>query len=726
MTKRRTNTSDRMKTSPNTKAKQSKSKRRLKPKAAPGLNRYMQERLAITVLVITLALFGLVVVLYNLATDKQKEYEQKVYSQQSYDSRVLPYRRGDIRDRNGTILATSDRVYNLIIDPKLIMSSPDTYLEPALDALASCFEYDRGKMRELIEDNADKPYIRYARWLPAEEKEAFEAYKTEWEAQQKELSKQTEGKINTKIAGIWFEDEYKRKYPQGKLASSVVGFVTGDGTEGNTGIEQYYNSILTGVNGREYGYLSDETSLERVIKSPVNGNTIVTTIDVKIQKTVDKYIAQWEQEMGSDRVGVIVMDPNSGEVLAMSTDKQFDLNNPQDLKPFYTPEEIADMDDEEKTDARNQIWRNFCISDTFEPGSTSKIFTIAGALEEGKITGEESFLCDGYQEIGGWKLRCVKRTGHGMLTIPESLMASCNDVMMQVAAVQGKQVFLKYQQLFGFGSRTGIDLPGEADARGLVYTEDNMGPTELATNSFGQTYNCSMIQMAAAYCSVINGGTYYEPHVVKQILNDNKAVVKKFEPSKVRETVSRETSDYIKEALFRTVEEGTGGAAAIEGYEIGGKTGTAEKLPRSAKNYVVSFCGFAPVDDPKVLVYVVVDVPHTPDQPHSSYASGIFRNIMEEILPYLNVFSAGEEEEISDTVAEQLPQEEGISNGEEDETQGEGEEETEEEKVPIETDEFVETQEGDEGSDLPGGLSEQPAPSKGLSEEDIDPELLLP
>ncbi|MBE5979720.1 MAG: penicillin-binding protein 2 [Paenibacillaceae bacterium] len=711
--------------------------------------RYMQEKLAIMVLVITLALFALVMVLYNMMTKKKENYNQIVLSQQEYDSRVIPFKRGDVLDRNGTYLATSEKVYNLILDPKQIMSDPEAYLEPTINALTECFGYDKTEITNLIQEKKDKHYVRYAKQLTYDDKDKYEKYKKE---KAEELKK-----TRNAIKGIWFEDEYKRVYPYNSLASKLVGFANGDGMAGTGGIEQFYNTTLMGVNGREYGYLNDDSNLERVIKPASNGNTVVSTVDVNVQKIVEKYIAEWEAQTGSKRVGVVVMDPNNGEVLAMADDKNFDLNNPRDLRPEFTTDVLRQLGIKEAMDdykrknkdaqpltpetvsqhysdeqiislgtqvAWNQTWRNFCISDGYEPGSTEKIFTVSAALEEGAITGKETYECNKFLEVGGHKINCVSRYGHGLITVEEGLMKSCNVVMMRIAQQMGKEKFYKYQQIFGFGSKTGIDLPGEADNKTVMYTADNAGPTDLATNSFGQNFNCTMIQMAAAYCSVINGGSYYEPHVVKQILNEQGSVMKKVDPVLVRETVSESTTKYINEALFKTVnaEGGTGGAARIAGYKVAGKTGTAEKIPRDKTNYVVSFCGYAPSDNPQVLVYVVVDEPHVEDQPHSTYASQIFQKIMTEILPYLNVFPDTDTQgSLSTEDAATLPQQEGITT----ETQpssesGEtGAETTEQqpskeaptmengEKVPDELlnpiEEYVNRQEG-EGTDLPAAL----------------------
>ena len=657
------------------------------------ITKYMQEKLAITVIVITLALFALIYVLYDIGEKNQDSYNQIVLSQQDYDSRVLPYRRGNIVDRNGTVLATTDKVYNLIIDPKQIMADEEDYLEPTISALVTAFGYDAADLRARITADPKNQYLRYARQLTNDQKQAFEELKT--------TTNQANSKAGSKarVHGIWFEEEYKRLYPYNSLACNVIGFATSDGGSGNGGIEQSYNSSLIGTNGREYGYLNDDSNLERVIKPAVNGNTVVSTIDVNIQNIVEKRIQEWEKDPGSEGIGVVVMDPDNGEILAMASNRSFDLNDPREVSSRYTDEEIRQLGIQEAVDtykrqhrdtdqstitpeedsqhftdeevrslgmqvAWNQEWRNFCVSDTYEPGSPSKIFTVAAALEEGVITANDTFFCDGFQEVGGHEIRCTaySKGGHQNMTLEETLMQSCNDAMMQIAARTGIPMFTHYQHMFGFGTKTGVDLPGEADTSTLLYTAETMKPVDLATSSFGQTFNCTMIQMAAAYCSVINGGSYYEPHVVKQILNDQGAVVRDVDPVLVRETVSESTSTLIKHALLRTVSEGTGKAAVVAGYDIGGKTGTAEKIPRDKKNYLLSFCGFAPAMDPEVLVYVVIDEPHVEDQAHSTYASGVFQKIMQDILPYLNVFPNVDETAIDPAVQEQLPQEEGITD----------------------------------------------------------------
>lgn len=705
----------------------------------------MQEKLAITVLVITLALFALVMVLYNLIKHNQEDYNQIVLDHQNYSSQILPYRRGEIMDRNGTYLAVSEQVYNLIIDPKVILSDKDKYLTTTVSVLSQTFGYNTEELIKLINENGAKSYINYEKQITQEQKEAFEANS---EAAQGTSSKQ-------KVAGVWFEPQYKRVYPYGTLASTVIGFSYDNGAKGMNGIEQYYNDQLTGINGREYGYLNEETNLERVIKEVENGRTIVSTIDINLQKIAEKYIDEWEAGIGSKMSAAIVMNPQNGEILAMATKNRYDLNDPRNLEGQFTDEEIRAMGRLEAVDdykrknqdrdltiteeevsqhyseeeiyslgqqvAWNKIWRNFCVSDSFEPGSPSKIFTVAAAMEEGYITGNESIECEGVLEVGGHQIHCVNRNGHGSLTITESLMESCNVVMMRLASMTGGRRFSKYQEIFGFGQKTNIDLPGEADTSTLIYQADQMRSSNLATNSFGQNFNCTMVQMAAAFASVINGGSYYEPHVVKQILNDQGSVVKKIEPVLVRETVSEGTAAFLKTALEKTVSEGTGKAAQVEGYAVGGKTGTAEKYPRSAENYLVSFIGFAPADNPQIMVYVAIDTPNLPgkEQAHSSFATQIVQKILTESLPYLNIFPATDTEQLPEELREQLPEEDGILDQE---TGTVDQTEPETEPRVYATDEYIVGEaEGEEAlPGFPAGLEELDLPENltGAPEED--------
>ena len=597
----------------------------------------MQEKLAITVLVIMLALFALVLVLYNLVKSKGESYNQIVLSHQDYESRTIPYKRGNIIDRNGTYLAISEKVYNLVVDPKQILDTEENYqyLDATLDALVECFGYKRDELQAMIEEKKDSQYVIYAKQLPAEDKEKFETYEKDKNKEYRALPTEEGG--NQRITGVWFEEEYKRTYPYNELACNVVGFALKDGNASG-GVEQYYNDILNGVSGREYGYLNGDSNVERTVKPAQNGKTLELTIDVNIQKIVQKYLDEWQAGIGSNLAAAIVMDPNSGEILAMDTTTRYNLNDPYNLSTYYTDEEIQAMDEKAKSEAWYKMWRNFCVSDSYEPGSPQKAFTVAGAIEEGAISGNEVFECGGKLHFGDWDIRCVARAGHGPLTITQGLMKSCNVVMMRIVSLEGKEKFVQYQKIFGFGEKTGIDLPGEAS--GLIYQASNMDPASLATNAFGQNYNCTMVQMAAGYASLINGGSYYEPHVVKEILNDEGSVVKSVSPNLVRETVSESTSNFINNALYQTVsgDGGTAGAAAVAGYEVAGKTGTAQKAVngRYTQYTYSSFFAMAPMDDPQIAVLVIVDSPKGVHYGSKTAGPGV-RMILEDTLKYLNV-----------------------------------------------------------------------------------------
>ena len=593
----------------------------------------LQGRLVIILIMIILAFAALFFKIIMLQRNNSEEYNQKILSQQKYDSREIPDKRGDILDRNGTYMATSEKVYNLILDPRQINTDQDDYLKPTVSILAEVFGYSEDDLRNAIADKSDSSYLKYDKDISYEQKIAFEEKKEEWNKWYKEH------KSSERVYGIWFEESYLRKYPYGSTACNVLGFAGNDDIGGNGGIEQYYNDTLVGISGREYGYLNAESSLERVIKAPTDGNKVVSTIDLNIQKIVEKHIAEWQNSTGSNITAAIVMNPNNGEILAMATSRTFDLNNPRDLNNYISPEDQANMDDKAKVDALSNLWRNYTVSDTYEPGSPAKVFTVSSAMEEGVITGNETYNCGGFEEIGGWKIRCANRNGHGLINVTEALMESCNVAMMDISRAEGGKKFYEYQKVFGFGTKTAIDLPGEADTSGLIHTADNAGATDLATNSFGQNFNTTMIQLAAAYSSVVNGGSYYKPHVVRQILNADGAIIENIEPELVRETVSAHTTTFINEALRRTVAEGTGSAAAVAGYDVGGKTGTAEKYPRGNGNYLVSFIGSVPAQSPEVVCYVLIDTPHVADQARSAYASALFSRIMTEVLPYMNIYS---------------------------------------------------------------------------------------
>lgn len=563
------------------------------------------------------------------------KYKKQVLSQaqQQYDSRVIPFKRGDILDRNGTLLATSNKVYNVILDCKAVNSDQERYLEPTVQALVGLLGADEEEIRGLLsaEDTRESQYCLLMEDLGMDEKKAFEEYTdvgSDSGLSEEEIEKRSS------IVGVWFEEKYKRNYPMNSLACDTIGFTDGD--HADWGLEGYYDSTLTGVDGRQYGYFSSDSTVEQSIIQPTDGRTIKTTLDIGLQQIVEKYLQAFIWAMGSEELGAIVMDPDNGEILAMGTKDFYDLNNPRDLSGKYTQQEIDQMSDEDTVEKLNEMWQNFCVTEAFEPGSTVKPLVVASALEGGIIQKDAMFTCDGGWSYGENEDEYIRCNGfHGDQTLDMVIANSCNDAMMQIGAMMGGEKFLKSQSVMNFGSKTGIDLPGESS--GVLHTKDSLGSVELATDSFGQGFMVTMIQEIAAISSVINGGSYYQPHLVSKILDSNGTVVKDIAPVLMRQTVSPETSASVREQMRATVEVGTGKYSKVQGYSSGGKSGTAEKFPRDQGNYLVSFVVFAPVEDPEIVVYVVIDEAHTENQESSKLSQYIAQGILSEALPYLNI-----------------------------------------------------------------------------------------
>ena len=490
-----------------------------------------------------------------------EKYEKKVLSMQSYDSVTIPYQRGDIVDRNGTVLATSVAVYNVIMDCSVMTSESKVdgekvqkYLEPTIEALVDCFpELDKATLYQYAEERPDSKYIILLKKLPYDQIQPFVQMQEEVDDKGK--------KVNPNIKGVWFEKVYQRRYPFNSMASSVLGFVSA-GDVGTIGLENYYNDVLNGINGRQYGYLNSESDFEKTVIAPQDGSTLVTTIDANIQSIVEKKILEFNAAYtnnhregdGSLNTAVIVMNPNTGAILAMADYPNFDLNNPRDVSNLFTEEELETATSEDKMNALNQLWRNFCVSETYEPGSVQKPFTVAGGLETGALNTNLTFVCDGHETISGSFIGCVALQGHGTETLEKSLMDSCNDALMQMATNYiGVKNFTEYQSNFGFGQKTGIDLPGEAYTASLIYTEDNMTTIDLATNAFGQNYNCTMIQMVSAFSSLVNGGYYYQPYLVSKVIGADGGTMSVTEPTVLKQTVSKGTSDLLRSYMYLMV-----------------------------------------------------------------------------------------------------------------------------------------------------------------------------
>ena len=783
----------------------------------------MSIKLAVLFVIILVAFAFLSIRLFVINRDNGDKYKKRVLSQQAYDSVTIPAKRGDIVDRNNTKIAVSQKVYNVCIDPKTLNKDEGAYIEPTLTALYQTnvdFSYTKDELRSFIMGNPDSQYRIIAK-------------KQEYDAVGEIMNMVNNPNMYPDFKGVWLEDTYVRQYPYNSLACDVIGFVQGD-NEGAYGLEEFYNDTLVGTNGREYGYLNDDENLERTLKPAQDGKTLVTSIDVNIQSIVEKNILAFNEEhrdearegAGSTNTGVIIMNPNNGEILAMASYPTFNLNDPRNTDNLQVeveldPEkfglmngilegnpdleglddsEIADAvrkmaeesgkiegaqeaeaegadkqdtkestqesedqatggddidinvkgdgkDDAEggssddpyegltyaqayekayeeaKMEALNSLWKNFCINFTYEPGSTMKPFTMAAGLEEGILKGDETYVCNGVLTVGDHEIHCSNRLGHGTLTFAGAIEQSCNVAFMKIGATIGKNIFMKYNQIFNFGLKTNVDLTGEALTNSLVFDVNTMTPTDLAISSFGQGFNVTMIQMIAGYCSLINGGYYYKPHVVTKILDSAGATVETVEPRILKQTVSEETSAKIRELCIGVVDNGTGKSARPAGYRIGGKTGTAEKYPRDKHNYVVSFMAFAPAEDPQLVCYVVVDEPNTGNQAVSKYAAVLCKDILTEVLPYMGIFQT---EELTEKEAEELAEKQQEfskgSTGDEAGTEEEG-------HIIVDADGGTTEQTGSENTDNTGAITFVDENGNKTEEEDttdrkvqIDPE----
>ncbi len=597
-------------------------------------NMGMRRKLVILFVIVLLALAGLVARLTFINASNGTKYKKQVLSQaqSSYASTTLPAKRGDIYDRNGNILATSNKVYNVILDCKAVNSDED-YIEPTVKALRDILGIDEETVRTKLTSEATKEsqYQIIKRQLSMDDKKAFDAY-----VSTKDENLTTEQiKEKNRIQGVWFEEDYLRTYPYNETACDTIGF-TFSRDVADWGLEGYYNSTLTGSDGRRYGYFNSDSDVEQTIIDPSDGNSIETTIDIGAQQIVEKWVNAFNEVLGGKNVGVIVEDPSNGEILAMDGGDRYDLNNPRDLSGVYSEDQIKAMNDETTVEALNAMWNNFCVTDAYEPGSVVKPIVMSAALEKGKIDSSDTFECDGFQMFDTTMIKCAAYpSAHGTETLGEVIANSCNDGMMQIGYKMGAEQFIKTQSLFNFGTRTGIDLPNEGT--GIIHSTQTMGSTELACSAFGQGFTCTMIQEINAMCSVVNGGYYYQPHLVTKIKDASGGVIKNYSPVLLKQTISSAISEEIRSYMQLSVQQGTSRYTKVQGYSSGGKTGTAEKLPRGNGKYLVSFIGFAPVSAPRIVLYVVVDEPHAEEQADSKYAQYIAQAILSELLPYYNV-----------------------------------------------------------------------------------------
>ena len=531
--------------------------------------------------------------------------------------RSIKAARGRIYDANGTVIAdnrtvcTVSVIHSQISDADEVVKVLSEQLE--LDEVSVRKKVEKISSREIIKSNVDKAVGDAIR--------VFE------------------------LDGVKVDEDYKRYYPFGSLASKVLGFTGGD-NQGIIGLEVKYENYLKGQNGMiltqtdARGVEIDAAAEGRI--EPVDGNSLYLSLDMNIQKFVEQEARKVMEQKQAKKVSVIVMNPKNGEIYAMVNVPEFDLNDPFTLN---VPIDTSSMNSEEKQELLNQMWRNPCINDTYEPGSTFKIITAAAGLEEGVVSLTDTFHCPGYRIVEDRRIHCHKVAGHGSETFVQGVMNSCNPVFIEVGLRLGVENMCRYFNQFGLLSRTGIDLPGEAGT--IMHKAENMGEVELATVSFGQSFQITPIQLITTASSIINGGIRITPHFAVEVRNSEETVIEKLSWETWERIVSEETSETMRNILEQVVAEGTGHRAYLEGYRIGGKTATSEKLPRSENRYIASFIGFAPADDPEVIALITID------EPQGIYYGGtiaapVVSNIFDNILPYLGI----EKEELPEESSE--------------------------------------------------------------------------
>ena len=545
-------------------------------------------------------------------------FRSEYYSGKAEDlhqrERTIKAARGRIIDRNGTVIAdnrtvcTVSVIHNQVEEPERVIA-----------ALAETLDLPEEKVRARVEKRSSREIVKTN--VPKETGDAVRSLG---------------------LAGVKVDEDYRRYYPFDSLASRVLGFTGGD-NQGVIGLEVEYEEVLKGVNGRILT-LADAAGVEignaaEDRLEPVAGSDLYISLDVNIQEYAEQAAYQVMEKKGARQVSILVMNPKNGEILAMASVPGFHLND-----PFSLPEgENVPADEKEKQDLLNQIWRNPCVSDTYEPGSTFKIITAAAGLEAGVVDLDDHFNCPGFRIVEDRKIRCHKTGGHGGETFLEGMMNSCNPVLIDVGQRLGVERYYGYFEQFGLLGKTGIDLPGEAST--IMHKMENMGAVELATVSFGQSFQVTPVQLAATVSAVINGGTRVTPHLGVRAVSADGTHVREFSWPEGEQILSEETSGTMRYILEQVVAEGSGKNAAVPGFRIGGKTATSEKLPRSLKKYISSFIGFAPADDPEVLALITID------EPQGVYYGGtiaapVIADIFENILPYLGI-QAEEEETVS-------------------------------------------------------------------------------
>jgi stage V sporulation protein D (sporulation-specific penicillin-binding protein) len=539
---------------------------------------------------------------------KGEEYERAVLARRSSSEQEIQALRGTIVDRNAKTLATSTLVYHIIIDPKLLLSSTPEQQQMTYEALAAFSQKPLNEVQEIVEANPTARYRIFHKNVLAEEIELLK---------------------ENKLVGVWFEEGFIRNYPKKETLAQVLGFY--NGTNGQYGVEQYYNDLLSGISGRVFPEIGEGNLITTQVIPATSGNTLVLTIDEIIQQYVEQAMKNYIERYEPLNAAAIAMNPKTGEIYAMFSYPYFDPASYTNLLEQVGEEAWGKLSSEEKSELLNRAWKNYNIHNPYEPGSTFKPLMVSMAIEEGLLDPNKTYECNGSIQVADTRIRCWHAPGHGIQTWQQVLANSCNPGTIEISQAISNTLFAKYMHLYGFGETTRIDLPGEEI--GMIYNENRLGPVEKATNSMGQTFTATPLQMITAFSALVNGGYLMEPHIVSQVIDSKQSIVYEKNPTIRRQVISEATSYEVRQALEKAVLQGTGSNASVLGYQVGGKTGTAEKLPREDKAYIYSFIGFAPVNDPQIVVLTLFDE----IEESTGAPTRVFREMMENILPYMGI-----------------------------------------------------------------------------------------
>ena len=569
----------------------------------PWNKTYNKRKLLVVFACATLCLAGMMGRLVYLMVS-EADYYQKLAEELHEREREIKAARGEIRDRNGVTLATNKTVCTISVIHSQVKDA-----EQVIRILSQTLELDEAEVRKKVEKVSSRERI------------------------QSNVEKSVGDKIREYgLEGVKVDEDFKRYYPYDELASKVLGF-TGSDNQGIIGLEVKYEDWLKGTDGTiltttDARGIELENMAEGRIE-PVAGNNLQLSLDYNIQKYAQQAAQRVMEEKQADAVEVMILNPQNGEMYACVDVPEFNLNT-----PFVLNTETEPSDEEERQEQLNQMWRNRCISDTYEPGSIFKVFTASAALEAEVVSLKDQFYCPGYKIVEDRRIRCAKVGGHGSETFTQSVQNSCNPAFIEIGARLGVSNFYKYFRQFGLMDKTGVDLPGEASA--VIHKEENVGAVELATMSFGQSFQVTPLQMAATVCSVVNGGKRITPHFGIRVYDEKENVIEEFSYDKGKTIVSTETSQTMRTILESVVSEGGGKNAYMEGYRIGGKTATSQTLPRSANKYISAFIGFTPAENPKVAAMVII---YNPKGIYygGTIAAPVVKDIFENILPYLNI-----------------------------------------------------------------------------------------